>query len=66
LTCLSCPSVCNSCINATNCKTCIDGYYLYADNAQCLQTCPSRYYGNDVLNTCEACVYPCLTCTSNL
>ncbi len=39
--CLSCPSVCTSCISSINCTSCQSDLLLY--NSYCIQSCPDTY-----------------------
>lgn len=67
--CSNCDSVCTQCkISASNCQSCISGYYLYSAASQCLSTCPKSFYNNPDLDkflmtfVCSACSPECLAC----
>lgn len=59
--CNTCPSQCLQCVSLTNCSTCADGFYLYANT--CIATCPNITYPDNSVKKCQTCV-GCVTCTS--
>jgi proprotein convertase subtilisin/kexin type 5 len=61
--CPSCAADCSMCLSTTNCLSCAAGFFM--DNAQCVTSCPVRYYPSTVTYACEACPYDCLTCNSS-
>jgi hypothetical protein len=58
----SCPSGCSNCLSPSFCSLYANGYFLR--NGACLQTCPQRFFGQSSSNSCEACPYDCLTCST--
>ena len=53
LSCYECQDPCLSCISATKCKTCIEGYLLYGN--ECIQgsDCPLGSFLHPTLPICE-------------
>jgi proprotein convertase subtilisin/kexin type 5 len=65
--CTACTSPCLTCSQSvTNCTACITTLIpaVYLSNYQCIQTCPTHTYANNLLSQCSDCQAPCVTCTS--
>ena len=63
--CTQCLYPCSTCLNATACLSCIDGYH---HSNSCLTQCPSSYYANSNNATCSLCsslFTNCLACSSS-
>lgn len=61
---IPCPLSCKTCLNASFCTSCPNGYFLRIDH-QCYTTCLVRYYSDSSTNTCKDCPYDCYTCDGN-
>jgi hypothetical protein len=62
LSCVSCLAPCSTCLDQTQCLSCLTGYFL--KGTQCLQTCPYQYYGETLTLSCQKCVGRCSECLS--
>lgn len=68
LVCQTCTNPCLSCsVTQSNCTYCLYGFYLI--NYTCLSNCSSflpafTYYPQLATLTCQTCVFPCGTCSS--
>lgn len=61
---VKCPSECTTCSSLIFCHSCANSYYLRADN-RCYTTCLERFYADSDANTCNNCLYDCLTCDNS-
>ncbi|XP_033633747.1 proprotein convertase subtilisin/kexin type 5-like [Asterias rubens] len=61
-----CDSKCKECTKASdsNCSSCHEGKLLY--NADCVDSCPERYYQDENINECQLCHPSCQTCSGSL
>lgn len=65
--CSVCSSSCLMCDSGSFCHLCADTYYLYVLSTttnECRNQCPDGYYADNLV--CQACLYPCATCTSSI
>jgi hypothetical protein len=64
--CGPCQDHCEEC-DAGICYDCANNYYLTADGMECVASCPSDYYRDDVTNSqtgiCSSCHSSCNQCT---
>lgn len=61
--CKECDSLtkfCQTCSNAVDCKSCIDGYFLIGK--VCVDACTGPYYNDTATRTCKKCSNVCPTC----
>lgn len=67
LYCAPCDVSCVDCTGRTNtqCVGCQSGYFRQPapSTSSCLTTCPTKYYQDTILNTCQPCHLACNTCT---
>ena len=61
--CQPCVSPCSTCLDASNCSSCVANMWLYQVNSTCMAVCPSTYYNNSN-GLCSACQSPCSNCLS--
>jgi proprotein convertase subtilisin/kexin type 5 len=67
--CTVCSSPCSTCSQSvTNCTSCLSNITptVYLSNNNCVYTCPTFTYSNNIIFVCSACVNPCVTCTSQV
>uniref|UniRef100_UPI003AAD4103 proprotein convertase subtilisin/kexin type 6 n=1 Tax=Centroberyx gerrardi TaxID=166262 RepID=UPI003AAD4103 len=62
--CRRCYKGCEKCVgrSATECHTCRRGLYLNTLNSTCTDTCPSRYFTDDIQRQCLKCHETCMRC----
>ena len=65
--CQSCTGNCTACIGSTLCDECKAGFFIYTPTIggqQCLENCPSGYFGDLGTRTCKSCIANCSVCSS--
>lgn len=64
--CVDCAGLCVTCkISATNCTSCITGYYLISALYQCVSTCPDGTYPLQITKSCLSCPETCSKCANS-
>ncbi|KAL4482623.1 hypothetical protein ABPG73_021283 [Tetrahymena malaccensis] len=63
--CELCDSNCKSCdvTSKSNCTSCNSPQFLDKTSSLCVNTCPSKYFGNQSTQICEKCDTTCQECT---
>lgn len=64
--CNSCVSPCDLCTSATDCSSCISGYYLYPATKVCYSVCPINTILQVATQDCRQCTSPCLECVGSI
>ena len=65
-TCIACVSPCKNCISASQCTSCIAGFYFVSTNPinnRCPNSCTIGFFANTITNTCDSCSSSCVTCS---
>jgi hypothetical protein len=60
-TCIPCGALCKTCVDSTNCLSCIDDDSMALENGAC--SCDAGFYEEE--NTCKACKGLCGTCSAS-
>lgn len=60
LICEACIDPCLDCTSQYDCRSCVEGYYLYQNASTCLDECPVGWVG--VVDECVLCQSPCEKC----
>jgi len=63
-TCYQCKSNCASCLNATQCISCLTGDYMLVETNTCYITCPANSSPISATMTCALCSSYCVSCTN--
>ncbi|KAL4449881.1 hypothetical protein ABPG74_015000 [Tetrahymena malaccensis] len=63
--CELCDTNCKTCDNLSksNCTSCNSPLFLDLKSKQCVNPCPSKFYGNQSTSTCDKCEITCQECT---
>ena len=62
--CQPCTNNCESCsLMVDNCLTCLPDFYFVSSTSDCVDTCPTGLYPNNISYTCTPCTAPCDTCS---
>lgn len=65
VTCVPCVGRCSTCLNSTQCLSCVSPYYFY--NSSCVTSCPSgTMIANNISQTCDPCSTQCATCAGTV
>lgn len=65
VTCVPCVGRCSTCLNSTQCLSCVSPYYFY--NNSCVTSCPSgTMIANNISQTCDPCSTQCATCAGTV
>lgn len=62
--CVTCPTGCSNCLNATYCYACSSSY-LMCEHV-CVSSCPIAYYKDSTNSLCISCYSKCKTCSGSL
>ncbi|KAL4499147.1 hypothetical protein ABPG72_017049 [Tetrahymena utriculariae] len=63
--CELCDLNCKACDTASksNCTSCVSPLFLDKNSKKCVETCPSKYFGNKTNLQCDNCEITCQECT---